>query len=240
MKSLLFSCIAAGALALGVAGLAGAATTYTPYGNATVNPDGSVTLVSDTSSATPYGGLDIAVPSGLTVNDLTQLSATFTGECGGGSPRFQLNVGGHNVFVYLGDAPNFTSCGAANTGNLLTSPDARFDLSQYGGSQYSTWADVQTLLGSQTITGIQFVVDSGWFFSDGSQTVTVSNIQVNGQTVVVEVGPPTSKAQCKNGGWQTFNNPSFRNQGQCVSYVNHHNGTGNDDTNAGSGKNKKK
>ena len=35
------------------------------------------------------------------------------------------------------------------------------------------------------------------------------------------VGPPTNKDQCKNGGWQTFNNPSFRNQGQCVSFVNH-------------------
>ncbi len=33
------------------------------------------------------------------------------------------------------------------------------------------------------------------------------------------VGPPTSKDQCKDGGWQTFNNPVFKNQGDCVSYV---------------------
>lgn len=33
------------------------------------------------------------------------------------------------------------------------------------------------------------------------------------------VGPPTSKDQCKNGGWMTFNNPTFKNQGACVSYV---------------------
>jgi hypothetical protein len=33
------------------------------------------------------------------------------------------------------------------------------------------------------------------------------------------VGPPTNKDQCKNGGWKTFNNPSFKNQGDCVSYV---------------------
>jgi len=34
---------------------------------------------------------------------------------------------------------------------------------------------------------------------------------------------PTSMDQCKNGGWQTFTNPTFRNQGQCVSYVvSHH------------------
>jgi hypothetical protein len=34
-----------------------------------------------------------------------------------------------------------------------------------------------------------------------------------------EIGPPTDKNQCKNGGWQRFNNPTFRNQGQCVSFV---------------------
>ncbi len=33
---------------------------------------------------------------------------------------------------------------------------------------------------------------------------------------------PTNKDQCKNGGWMNFTNPSFRNQGQCVSYVNTH------------------
>ncbi len=33
------------------------------------------------------------------------------------------------------------------------------------------------------------------------------------------VAPPTSKDQCKNGGWMNFNNPSFENQGGCVSYV---------------------
>ncbi len=31
--------------------------------------------------------------------------------------------------------------------------------------------------------------------------------------------PPTSKDQCKNGGWEDFNNPSFKNQGACVSFV---------------------
>lgn len=33
------------------------------------------------------------------------------------------------------------------------------------------------------------------------------------------IGPPTNKDQCKNGGWQTFNNPAFKNQGDCVSFV---------------------
>ncbi len=33
------------------------------------------------------------------------------------------------------------------------------------------------------------------------------------------IGPPVDKEQCKNGGWMRFNNPTFRNQGQCVSFV---------------------
>jgi 6-phosphogluconolactonase len=37
----------------------------------------------------------------------------------------------------------------------------------------------------------------------------------------IAVGPavPTSKAQCKNGGWRNF--PQFKNQGQCIAFVNH-------------------
>lgn len=35
----------------------------------------------------------------------------------------------------------------------------------------------------------------------------------------IPVAPPTSKEQCKDGGWQSFNDPSFKNQGDCVSYV---------------------
>ncbi len=48
-------------------------------------------------------------------------------------------------------------------------------------------------------------------------------LTVNGTTYNFEptIGPPTSKEQCKKGGWQTFNNPSFKNQGQCVAFVNH-------------------
>ena len=30
---------------------------------------------------------------------------------------------------------------------------------------------------------------------------------------------PTNKEQCKKGGWKTFTNPAFKNQGDCVSFV---------------------
>jgi hypothetical protein len=43
---------------------------------------------------------------------------------------------------------------------------------------------------------------------------------VNAATVVYDFEPlisPSSADECKNGGWQTFNDPVFKNQGQCVS-----------------------
>lgn len=56
---------------------------------------------------------------------------------------------------------------------------------------------------------------------------TIRYVEILCQTVVVDedgdgiadTPPPTEKGQCMNGGWQSFNNPSFRNQGQCVKYV---------------------
>jgi hypothetical protein len=42
---------------------------------------------------------------------------------------------------------------------------------------------------------------------------------VSGDVVVVDAVPlPTSKEQCKNGGWKSFGD-EFRNQGQCVAFV---------------------
>ncbi len=35
----------------------------------------------------------------------------------------------------------------------------------------------------------------------------------------IPVGSPTNKDQCKKDGWKTFTNPIFKNQGDCVSYV---------------------
>ena len=44
------------------------------------------------------------------------------------------------------------------------------------------------------------------------------NPVVLGDIVVTDAQPfPTSKDQCKNGGWRNF--PGFKNQGDCVSFV---------------------
>ena len=55
--------------------------------------------------------------------------------------------------------------------------------------------------------------------SDCSQPFTgTTGTFTNGRAVVFDAPVlPTSKDQCKNGGWRNY--PGFKNQGQCVSFV---------------------
>lgn len=44
---------------------------------------------------------------------------------------------------------------------------------------------------------------------------------IDGAGCDTQIGPPTTKDQCKNGGWMNFNTPrTFKNQGDCIQYVN--------------------
>jgi hypothetical protein len=53
-----------------------------------------------------------------------------------------------------------------------------------------------------------------------SPTITLTPTPTVSPTpTIVLIGPPTNKDQCKKGGWALFNNPVFKNQGDCVSYV---------------------
>jgi len=57
-----------------------------------------------------------------------------------------------------------------------------------------------------------------------TNTVVGPSIPVGDTPVAVAIihsTTPTSRDQCKKGGWKTFNNPTFRNQGQCASFVKH-------------------
>lgn len=56
--------------------------------------------------------------------------------------------------------------------------------------------------------------------SDGSLSDSQSvNIKVTEEVPDKIITSPQSKADCKKGGWKLFTNPSFRNQGQCVSSI---------------------
>jgi hypothetical protein len=201
---------------------------------------GNVKLVSNTGDAPTTNDsswIDFDVPAALTFAGLTTLRTEFNvtdDDCGGGSPRFQINVGGKNVFVYLGPSPSFTGC-AQNTwlssGNLVGTSDAcRVDTSQLSpGTQCTTWAAAVALLGPQAVTGIQLVVDSGWFFADKEQTVLVRNVTINDTTVITPQVPTKQNpaklcaAQRASLGASAFNelwgtNANDRNAfGKCVS-----------------------
>ena len=56
----------------------------------------------------------------------------------------------------------------------------------------------------------------------GTQTVVFDNTMINATTYTYEPNIPTSKDQCKHGGYKNFtdaNGQAFKNQGQCEKFV---------------------
>ncbi len=220
--------ISAPLMVLFVAGVALAAS-YSLFGEALIvqpgyNSSNAVQMVSDSDPG--YGGVDFSVPSGTTFADLSTLSTDFNvtdDSCGGGSPRFQINVDNGagdsgNIFVYLGPAPSYTGCPPnvwTNTGDLLEGVNP-IDTSQLdAGTFYDPYTTALTKYGSYTVTGIQLVTDAGWASPDGEQTILADNVTINSDVYSFE-----NQNSCKKGGWQNFTTSPgpFKNQGQCVSY----------------------
>jgi hypothetical protein len=141
-----------------------------------------------------------ATITGLTGQTFTSASFTLANasQCQGGSPRF--NIGTTGGLFFLG-CNNVTPTMNANGTATYTFSPANL-VPQVAGNTVGTITSVDVLI-------------------DVQGTADLSNITVNGQTQVPVAGP-TTKAQCKKGGWKSFSSPSFKNQGQCVSWFNHH------------------
>ena len=81
-----------------------------------------------------------------------------------------------------------------------------------GGAVVHTWtlSDPSDVIGV-TVGGNRY----GWFAQNDFSFLAFDNSRLS-----VAVGPPTSADQCKKGGWEQFNTPrTFKNQGDCVSFV---------------------
>ncbi len=85
-----------------------------------------------------------------------------------------------------------------------------------GGPPLYSLATLQTLCPNAVVGEIGVNIGS---FNPG-YTVATDGVQFNDTTYNFELGrTPATKDDCKNGGWATFNDPAFKNQGDCVSYV---------------------
>lgn len=143
-----------------------------------------------------WGAVDVAIPNGLTLSQVSWLSTEYRftlGSCWGGSPRFELWIpdaaspSGHvKVFLYIGPPPSWVGCPAGqwlNTGNLATA-DGYVDDSQLpGGSESDTWAHAQALYGGDAVSAVYVDADGGW---KGEQVLELDDTQVDSTLVTYE------------------------------------------------------
>lgn len=175
--------------------------------------NGTIVLAKNCTTATnAAAGVDIISPlEGQSISNLTELNFDYLngGHCGAGAPRFNVVVSGQTYFLGCASGTH-TDLGNGWTHVVFTTAD----FAAAGIPTTGTLEDLLIIFDEGTDTPLA---------SGTAGTVTIDNISVNG-AVVGDSSKPTSMDQCKNGGWSTFQDPSFRNQGQCVSYVVSHRG----------------
>ena len=115
----------------------------------------------------------------------------------------RLNNGVSQYSVGPGGALSFTSGVGAGEGPgaVVVSPD--------GASVYVT--------NSFDSTVSQYSIGAGGALSARSPPTVPAGIDPEGVAVGPAARVPTSKDQCKNGGWRNFT--GFKNQGECVAFV---------------------
>jgi len=112
--------------------------------------------------------------------------------------------------------------GAEITGSQISSPFDVFGTFDYATDGY--WTNVREseygrhLIPTKVVATV--VLENG-------QQLTAENTNLTGDPASIfpqnpPVVSPTTKDQCKDGGWKTFTDPVFKNQGSCVSFVQGH------------------
>jgi hypothetical protein len=154
-------------------------------------------------AATFSGGLIMTAVEGLLPDQSTVYgTADFCAGCASSiTITFSTPVDDFSAEVLNGTTATVSYTVAANLGDSVT---------KLLGNDLATGADTFTLpdaaITSVTITRTEPTRFWDFFIDNVSFTVPTPNNPF-----------PTSKSECKNGGWQSFR--VFKNQGDCVSYV---------------------
>ena len=101
---------------------------------------------------------------------------------------------------------------AAGTGTVFGNVDGHSDIATINQSDLSN----QTF----SFVGDMSLMDSGMycFIYNPAEDSGESGIRETVEFNLVKA-TPTDKEECKKGGWESFSNPTFKNQGDCVSYM---------------------
>ena len=144
-------------------------------------------------------GAEVTGVSGQTFQSASFTLASAT-QCQGGSPRF--NVETTTGFFFLG----------CNNVTPTTNPD--------GTVTYTFTAATLAAAGQQvpTPTG---TIESVSVLIDVQGTADLTKVTFNGKLQTLAPGKADFARPCKKGGWKSFSNPTFQNQGQCVKYLVH-------------------
>jgi hypothetical protein len=174
----------------------GGSSNFSLGGSATVvHPGNGSPTAAELTAVGPSGEshVNIAIPAGLKLNQLTSLSTDYkfvVGSCLSGSPRFTANVKNgtttRSVFFYIGPPPTYTGCaigGYANSGNLAAPANLVDAGALPGGSHTEPYSKVQADYGDYTVTAVHIDVDGG---DAGNQTIDFDNTTVNQKFVTYE------------------------------------------------------
>ncbi len=101
---------------------------------------------------------------------------------------------------------------AVSTGTEAGNVDGKSDAFAWDGATFSSTLDVSNWTDGEYC----FVFNPSESTGDTEIRETVQFSILNDGT---EPTTPTTKDDCKNGGWMTYTNPTFKNQGQCVNSV---------------------
>jgi choice-of-anchor C domain-containing protein len=141
---------------------------------------------------------------------------TMNATVGGGPISFAFDVTGHDTVNMGWEQQSFTFTAAASTTTLTftsTTPGPCGPALDNVAVEDTTPTETPTP--TATLAPTRSPTSTPTFTPMPTATATPSPTP----TPTPALTTPTDKDQCKDGGWTTFNHPAFKNQGDCVSFV---------------------